>query len=677
MDPPIGAGQDGRLSVAGYQMFELAADMPEECESLRLRLRMQYTRVLDWADHAGLSDHADHARFDRKLQANRATILALLSEMSATLTSLRKLSLRYDELNWVDSPTPQNAPPPSPAAAAHGIPVADRTRPNYREDIGGIDFEKYQSVFRSPDLPVQRRHMRGFNHLIRIGSGIKDIASQPKRVLWALKDMAKFEDHLKRLKELTDFLHASVGDYSQEVLERTTRETHMAMLQLTSSFSQMKELLNAASAANIRGGDDIPIGHSSHSRLFEQLTAFSLASMEIEAAQAEEARRGATEIPAAELARDLTWGGTATAAADDAQMAPAVYKGEKVWVEWRPFKTAIALNAAGRFEIGPPPAVAERVARLVALLSRTKPVQFRAPICRGYFVDEDPRRARFGLLLTQQQQQQLNGGTVVAAAAEADGAPTTLHQRLLLSSAAADADPAPPLRARVALAQELAAALFFLHAVSWLHKSLRSECVLLFPATGDGGGGMGGEEIDYARPCVSGFQFARPDDRGITGTAAPDTADWAVYCHPDYLDLGRMDKMMGKGDKATEKGDKAEENEETEKKKTKRKGFRRSFDIYSLGIVLLEIAYWKPADQILGPELETVMDRLLVSEPALLQHVRSTMGDRYHSAVKACIEGLKFFNLPPDADESDPLISTLIQQAYVRLVVDVLQSIRV
>ena len=34
-------------------MFEDAVKMPEDCESLRLSLRLEYTRLLDWGDLAG------------------------------------------------------------------------------------------------------------------------------------------------------------------------------------------------------------------------------------------------------------------------------------------------------------------------------------------------------------------------------------------------------------------------------------------------------------------------------------------------------------------------------------------------------------------------------------------------------------------------------------------------
>jgi hypothetical protein len=323
-----------------------------------------------------------------------------------------------------------------------------------------------------------------------------------------------------------------------------------------------------------------------------------------------------------------------------------------------------------------------------------RPTQFRVPLCAGYFDDESNQR--FGLIY------QVPGA--IPHSAEA----ISLSQLLLQQG-----NP-PPLLSRISLAKELVTSLYFLHAVNWLHKGLRDESILVLMRHGS---------PDYSQPFISGFEYSRPDEAGLTTTAAPDT--WAVYAHPDYQGFDK-------------------------------KTYRKTFDMYSLGIILLEIASWKPAEEILGFEqpsipkeqqetvknpaekngasekkdeaagekdnsarkdeaekneasekkdeaagekdktagkdeaqetktyskdslqdLKNIRKRLLVDEPALLEHVRATMGSRYHDAVKACIGGLEYFKLPADADETGEVIATLLQQAYLRLVVDALRGIRV
>lgn len=127
------------------------------------------------------------------------------------------------------------------------------------------------------------------------------------------------------------------------------------------------------------------------------------------------------------------------------------------------------------------------------------------------------------------------------------------------------------------------------------------------------------------------------------------------------------------------------------------------------GIILLEIAFWKSAEEIFGCEnssdqeqpavhsstddanqfldqaiqtnkirerMKANRDRLLCDneadgKPGLLEQVRDSMGDRYHNAVRVCIGGMEYFRLPINVDQTDPIIATLFQQAYLRLVVDV------
>jgi hypothetical protein len=245
-----------------------------------------------------------------------------------------------------------------------------------------------------------------------------------------------------------------------------------------------------------------------------------------------------------------------------------------------------------------------------------------------------------------------------------------------------DDEPAS-LKARVGLAQQLAKCLLYLHATNWLHKALRSSSIVFFSE-------KEGPEIN--RPYISGFEYSRPDQNNATFTGAPENPEWAVYCHPDYL--GRPGY------------------------------FRKTYGIYSLGIILLEIAYWKRAEAIFGldsgecelllqsqggqkcsiladntgdPSFDSkqqteragekkarkakeIRDWLLVAgdaggKPEYLETVRNIMGDRYHNAVRACIGGLDSFHLPKNVDQTDPVIATLLQQAYLRLVVDVLHEI--
>ena len=66
-------------------------------------------------------------------------------------------------------------------------------------------------------------------------------------------------------------------------------------------------------------------------------------------------------------------------------------------------------------------------------------------------------------------------------------------------------------------------------------------------------------------PILSGFDFSRPDLIDEQTFRNATTVERGLYCHPDLLQF-----------------------------KTGR--FHKSYDIYGLGLVLLEIAFWQPIE---------------------------------------------------------------------------------
>jgi hypothetical protein len=107
--------------------------------------------------------------------------------------------------------------------------------------------------------------------------------------------------------------------------------------------------------------------------------------------------------------------------------------------------------------------------------------------------------------------------------------------------------------------------------------------------------------------------------------------------------------------------------------------YQRSYDVYALGIILLEIAHWQPINLILGPllkdkdgptssEAENVRSNLLAPSPAshILPDLRGMVGDRYHLAVDSCIRGL----VGDDEEEDDIGISMRLHEGFIKNVVD-------
>jgi hypothetical protein len=120
----------------------------------------------------------------------------------------------------------------------------------------------------------------------------------------------------------------------------------------------------------------------------------------------------------------------------------------------------------------------------------------------------------------------------------------------------------PPLGDRFKLALNLATSLSVLHTSGWLHKQYNSHNILIFghPPSSDS------TTWRLGQAYVLGFDFSRPNEMEAVSDYAENNAALNLYRHPE-----------GHG--------------------SARKRFCRAFDIYSLGIMLVELGYWRPISE--------------------------------------------------------------------------------
>ncbi|KAL2144887.1 hypothetical protein VTI28DRAFT_8348 [Corynascus sepedonium] len=260
-----------------------------------------------------------------------------------------------------------------------------------------------------------------------------------------------------------------------------------------------------------------------------------------------------------------------------------------------------------------------RIQRLVLLLQRNKSHDFRTPHAEGCI--RDPANYCWG-------------------------APVSLLS--LLNPAAKFR---PPLEQRFLLASTLCATLSELYLSGWLHKGVRSDNVL-FPAAG---AMLQSPLHSYtpeamrhilSAPLICGFDYSRHESEWRTIDRARTSSDvpTALYRHPNY------------------QGDAAE-------------GYRVQYDVYSVGLVLVEIALWIPlasfldakksssssllSSQASGVELSGEMK--LFHSPHATELKRRVMsrvdselafrvGSSFCQAVKFCLE---FGDIMPDAGAVD------------------------
>jgi len=157
----------------------------------------------------------------------------------------------------------------------------------------------------------------------------------------------------------------------------------------------------------------------------------------------------------------------------------------------------------------------------------------------------------------------------------------------------------PTLGERFRIARELSQTLFQFHAVGWRHKSIRSENVLLVKSDES--------HIAYSPQYIVGFEFSRAENNRST-TEQDDVLERNIYRHPD---------RQGPPEER----------------------FHVRHDIYTLGVMLLEIDLWRLALKF-GNFSNMNADKI---KECLEEHARYRlphyMGGAYTDVVLACLKG--------------------------------------
>jgi hypothetical protein len=111
--------------------------------------------------------------------------------------------------------------------------------------------------------------------------------------------------------------------------------------------------------------------------------------------------------------------------------------------------------------------------------------------------------------------------------------------------------------------------------------------------------------------------------------------------------------------------------------------FRKSFDIYSLGVLLEEIGHWSAVEEILGinpkvawgrPSIVSrVREKLLTEE--MREELSGNMGHIYEKATRRCIAGGKWLNILETDDETNDEVANTLSMAFYESVVKELERI--
>lgn len=555
--------------------------MPAAYQHLRVRLRIEQTRLLNWGEKVGLIEEKLNDP-SRVLQLNRNLIIDILLEVQTLFRSCVAIQDKFDQL------VPQ--------------------KPT-EKDMAASNKDKFD-----------RRFPKGTNTMLSKTLGFLEKASEvPRRLQWAIVKKDRFEGLVEKLIHYNTSIEALLDSTAIDQLQMLQQQTYMAMLQLNSDVVELKEISLALQIRTKEGNQgngamdkatrsNIGRAQDSNQATFSRLADFKAQQMQLEV------------NPSVATLEPIPMTDIALKASSDVR-SEASYRGKRIWIEWKPYISGH--NTYSKWIL----TIEDRIKKLAILLgSDNKPPQFNAPQCLGYF--KHSTHKRYGFLY-----------------AKPSSVPPKTPPTSLLNLIHSTSAKSPSVTKRIALAHAVARCLMYLHSVNWLHKGLRSNNIIFFIPPG--------ESPTYSYPLIAGFEYARPDFPDEETEPPPEHSEHDIYRHPAILA-----RTVSRSQK--------------------------SHDIYSLGIVLVEIAYWKPIDEVMEVPKEAraarsrvkkVRDLLLNGE--YLDFVEGRVGEVYANAVRKCLAGGIDLGIEQGAHESDIEVGARIQELFAADVVGKLRDVKV
>ena len=668
--------------------------MPSECEKYRLQLIIEYNRVLAWGKAAGLIDIPEGSTLGETLGTNATELITIVARIQWLLAEFRDLNARYgNELN------------PDAGNNMEEIVKGNTTAAVSEKSSGGSDVDVVKQV---SGLAVsyeaeakERRHRRGTNHIQRFFRNAKEVVSNPRRVRWVVIDQEAFEALLQDLHALTERLHELMREHRDRRIDDITARTYREMILARDGIQDLRDMFDAVSSlvvtssatrkekdahANDKTLQDLvrlkKIARTSESILArlktsdKDKTKGSIAKDDIEQTFFDADIITVKRYTNADLSEDFGWNDDDPLSLTRPRgiMSTSGEEGDiPVWVEWK----TIGDYAPGSLK---DKESSLRTLALAQMLHIPKPVTLHAPECIGFFDDRDVHGTdRYGWIFKM-----------------SDGADYDT-QVLSLYDILGEAQFKPSLRQRVSLAHKLCTTVLDLHAVNWLHKGIFSDNVVFqfntVKENSDEGhqeeGGDDRQELTYnpESPFLTGFEFSRPE--GTETTSRDTDIVWDLYRWPGI-----------------------------QRQRPTERNSRKAYDLYSLGLVMLEIAHWKPLHQImhLGEKQQTkketeeeterninkdppnvsleeskmVRDWLLgiksknseeapfekAGEPNPVRELRNIIGDRYCDVVTRCLwaYGEKGFGVTEEQTTSSlndkSGFGARLQESFTSLVVE-------
>lgn len=588
--------------------------MPESCIKYRELLIVEYNTLISWASAVGVIDDDTGEKIAVSLGADPLEMLAHVSRIEKLLLGFLELNARWSELH-----------------PNEGISAVDREaarREASKEDISirvsGLMLGYEKTKEKENRMRLAKKKISAF------GSAMAELAKHPKRLRWVLWDEDVFKSLLEELHIHTERLNDLLDAHRSEKQLRILSQMHLEMVQDRKGTQELQRVLEATTlmaeyATKPKCAEEVC---RSANDVLRDMVRLKYLNVPVEQLDEDEIQKSHFDI-----SDDLRIIGDANSEGRTLANLKVGEIEKAIWIEWKPYKMDFLEDNDDVREIHP--ATRKRTAALARMLHIQKPDSFSTPHCLGFFDDRKRKKSkqRFGWMFEMPEPNAATKGIVSLFDLMEDSATTR-----------------PSLNVRVALASNLACTLFYMHAVDWLHKAIRSDNVV-FASNGD--------QTNLNKPVLSGFEYSRPDGESNTSERAEPIAVRDLYRWPEIQGLDVTDQRS-----------------------------RKTYDMYALGLVLLEIAYWQPLYKILELKRETigfkaaksVRHDLLNSKTSPLKNLQNLVGDRYYNVVHKCIvaheDDGSAFGVREDEDQTKSTVGLKLHEAFLKEVVEVLQGIR-
>jgi len=192
---------------------------------------------------------------------------------------------------------------------------------------------------------------------------------------------------------------------------------------------------------------------------------------------------------------------------------------------------------------------------------------------------------------------------------------------------------------RFNLAKKLIYSVVVLHTCGWLHKNIRSDNIFFFPARPDTGERVKDYRKDIGRPIIVGYGLSRPDDIAVDQSGRRQHSRLSPA--DEDAEVSQRSRRHQCGDDSNNDNNNKQSTlnvyQHPDKLANPDRRFRHSYDIYSLGLVLLEIGLWQNLQAFNASRWKDAYGFQKFVLDRLVPDLWGQCGSIYGSVVKECL----------------------------------------